>query len=73
MKKWANNNWKVNQKKSDKPKYIGKRFSVQYFYSFSEIPLFKVVRAKDSQEAIAKFQQAVKWDYDKIGKIEEVK
>lgn len=69
MKNWSNNDWKSNQAKPTKKK----RFTVEYFYSFSDQPMFKTVNADDSQQAIAKFQESVKWDYDKIGKIVEVK
>lgn len=41
------------------------------FYSFSEQPMYKTVNADDSQQAVAKFQEAVKWDYNTIGTIIE--
>ena len=70
MKKFANNNWKLKAKINNR--YTGKKFQVEYFYSFSDQPMFKVVNAEDSQQAIAKFQEAVRWNYEKIGKIMEV-
>ena len=69
MKTWANNNWKA---KTVNTKKWGKKFQVEYFHSFTSVPQYKTVLADDSQMAIAKFQEAVKWDYDKIGIITEV-
>ena len=51
----------------------GKRFKIEYFHTYTDQQFFKVVRAKDKQEAVAKFQEAVRWDFDRIGRIEEVK
>lgn len=67
MKKWSNSDWKSKPAAPTKKK----RFIVQYFYSFSEQPMYKTVNADDSQQAVAKFQEAVKWDYNTIGTIVE--
>lgn len=66
-KKWANNKWK-NKRSQQKP-IKKKKFKVEYFHSFNNRPLYKIVNAETPQEAITKFQLAVKWDFDRIGKI----
>ena len=50
----------------------GKKFKVGYFHSYTDEQFFKVVRAKDKEEALAKFQEAVRWDFDRVGKIVEL-